>query len=254
MKRTILDDLITLPWWVNLVLALLVYLGLRYLLPYYAFQNPFLHIIARMSQGIAGLFAMLLVLVTALSLYHSWRKGELLDTQSSIKSIQQLSWKDFEFLIGEAYRRRGFSVRENTGAGADGGIDIVLSKDGKTTLVQCKNWKAQSVGVGTVRELYGVLTAERASEGIVVCSGNFTKDAAQFAIGKPLTLVDGASLTKLIGDVQRLQKMKKQDSPSCPLCESPMLIRTAKKGESAGRDFWGCSNFPKCRGTRAIES
>lgn len=156
-------------------------------------------------------------------------------------------------MIGEAYRRRGFSVRENTGAGADGGVDIVLSKDSKTTLVQCKNWKAQSVGVSTVRELYGVLTAERASEAIVVCSGNFTKDAAQFAIGKPLTLIDGASLTKLIGDVQRLQKMNKQDSPFCPLCESQMLIRTARKGESAGKDFWGCSNFPKCRGTRAID-
>lgn len=32
-----------------------------------------------------------------------------------------------------------------------------------------------------------------------------------------------------------------------------MLPRTAKKGKSAGKEFWGCSTFPGCRGTRAFD-
>lgn len=33
----------------------------------------------------------------------------------------------------------------------------------------------------------------------------------------------------------------------CPKCGSDMVLRTAKRGENAGRQFWGCSAFPRCR-------
>ena len=38
--------------------------------------------------------------------------------------------------------------------------------------------------------------------------------------------------------------------PSCPKCASPMVRRQVKAGDNAGREFWGCSTFPKCRGIR----
>jgi predicted RNA-binding Zn-ribbon protein involved in translation (DUF1610 family) len=37
--------------------------------------------------------------------------------------------------------------------------------------------------------------------------------------------------------------------PHCPKCGSLMIVRTAKKGEQQGEEFWGCKNYPKCRGT-----
>ena len=37
--------------------------------------------------------------------------------------------------------------------------------------------------------------------------------------------------------------------PSCPQCGKPLVLRTAKTGKNAGRQFWGCSGYPKCRGT-----
>jgi hypothetical protein len=36
--------------------------------------------------------------------------------------------------------------------------------------------------------------------------------------------------------------------PTCPKCGSDMVLRTAKSGTNQGGKFWGCSNFPKCRG------
>lgn len=39
------------------------------------------------------------------------------------------------------------------------------------------------------------------------------------------------------------------NSPQCPRCSSPMVRRSAKSGESAGKKFWGCTKFPACRGT-----
>lgn len=37
-------------------------------------------------------------------------------------------------------------------------------------------------------------------------------------------------------------------TPKCPKCGSEMVLRTAKSGPNQGEKFWGCSNFPKCRG------
>lgn len=36
----------------------------------------------------------------------------------------------------------------------------------------------------------------------------------------------------------------------CPRCGAELVLRTAKKGPNAGNQFYGCSNYPKCRYTR----
>ncbi|WP_307726277.1 topoisomerase DNA-binding C4 zinc finger domain-containing protein [Pseudomonas cichorii] len=38
---------------------------------------------------------------------------------------------------------------------------------------------------------------------------------------------------------------------ACPSCGASMVRRTARKGKYAGRQFWGCSKFPVCKGTRS---
>ncbi len=38
-------------------------------------------------------------------------------------------------------------------------------------------------------------------------------------------------------------------SPNCPKCGYEMAIRTARKGPRAGSQFWGCQNYPECKGT-----
>jgi len=43
-------------------------------------------------------------------------------------------------------------------------------------------------------------------------------------------------------------------APACPRCGKPMALRTARKGARAGSQFWGCSGFPECKGTRALEA
>lgn len=42
-------------------------------------------------------------------------------------------------------------------------------------------------------------------------------------------------------------------SPACPDCSSDMILRTAKRGSNAGNQFWGCSNFPRCKGIVNID-
>lgn len=42
------------------------------------------------------------------------------------------------------------------------------------------------------------------------------------------------------------------DAPLCPKCGKPMLRRMQKKGQQQGREFWGCSDYPRCDGIRPI--
>jgi len=43
-------------------------------------------------------------------------------------------------------------------------------------------------------------------------------------------------------------------NPTCPKCSSPMVVRTVKTGEHQGKQFYGCSTYPKCRGVLPLES
>lgn len=56
--------------------------------------------------------------------------------------------------------------------------------------------------------------------------------------------------------VERLEARKRQatgnGAPPCPKCGKPMLRRMQKKGQQQGREFWGCSDYPKCDGIRPI--
>lgn len=43
------------------------------------------------------------------------------------------------------------------------------------------------------------------------------------------------------------------DTPLCPLCKNPMQLKTARHGRNAGKQFWSCTRFPNCKGTRPFE-
>ena len=207
----------------------------------------------------------------------AWRRQErkqlVVDVAQSKASdaLDGMSWREFEMLVGEAFRLQGYQVVETGGGGPDGGIDLVLTRPSKSGsekfLVQCKQWRAFKVGVDVIRELYGVMAAKGATGGFVVTSGHFTEGAISFASGRNVTLVDGPKLYGLL----RQAKAGIERSParpvvassaqpsvvptqasSCPLCSKPMARRTAKRGANAGGEFWGCTGYPACRGTRPI--
>ena len=50
----------------------------------------------------------------------------------------------------------------------------------------------------------------------------------------------------------RARQSVEDDAPVCPVCGKPMIKRVAKKGINSGREFWSCSGYPQCSGTRNI--
>ncbi|TAN32185.1 hypothetical protein EPN29_08340 [bacterium] len=179
-------------------------------------------------------------------------------TFDSTDDPARLTWRQFERLIAEFYRRKGATVVPRGGPMADGGVDVNLTyATGERLIVQCKHWKNRHVGVQPLRELWGVLDDEKADAAIFVTSGSFTVEAVAFALDKRLELIDGPKLRGMIAEVRRTQAAVQTSEPRptasapvCPRCESPMVLRIARRGASEGEHFWGCSTYPKCQGTR----
>ena len=49
----------------------------------------------------------------------------------------------------------------------------------------------------------------------------------------------------------RTEQSLQANAPACPKCGKPMLKRMAKKGINSGKEFWSCSGYPECNGTRS---
>ena len=100
-------------------------------------------------------------------------------------SIHSLSPRKFEELIAQILDRQGFDVTL-TGQTRDGGRDILAVKNSilgeHLFLVECKKYAPDNpVSIAVVRQLYGVIEADRATAGIICTTSHFTKDAQTFA-------------------------------------------------------------------------
>ena len=143
------------------------------------------------------------VVVWACGVWGLWRRFRAKRVFKKLKfqpqnGFDEVSWQDFEVLVAELFRRQGFEVTLMGGDQPDGGIDVIVKRDGGTYLVQCKHWKTQRVGVKVVRELYGVVAAEGMDGGYVITSGHFTPDAHAFAKGIAMKLINGRQLSQII--------------------------------------------------------
>ena len=283
-----MDLVAMLPWWGGVALGLVSYAFLHRLA-----QPPSViglqagqmsaFLAGSLTSGLATVGQYLVPLICLFGALISFlarrRRQTLASNVSQSKAADALdgmSWREFEMLVGEAFRLQGYRVTEQGGSGPDGGIDLVLSKGSEKFLVQCKQWKAFKVGVTIVRELYGVMAAKGAAGGFVVTSGRFTDDANAFASGRNIKLIDGPLLHGLLSQAKNSAGASQQASPqnsnqaplrpspqtrasqspvqlatpACPSCGSTMAKRKARRGVNVGGEFWGCATYPVCKGTR----
>jgi restriction system protein len=245
-----------LPFWMSAVGAAFVYLFLTFIPPVFSRTSVvglmFADFFVMLGPWAAA--AILLAGLVGVGRRH-WRRL-LFSRATSLSSTRQTAWPDFEILVGEVYRRQGYLVTERGGRQADGGIDLELARGRERVIVQCKHWLNRQVPVQRVRELLGVVTAEGADRGVLVATNGFTRDAIAFAAGKPLELIDGEALMTLsqrqaVPAAAKRPEVESSVTPTCDACGQSMVLRTARRGKKAGSQFWGCSSYPACRGTRA---
>jgi len=134
--------------------------------------------------------------------FYAFRHRSLLSRNRTLKKLKKLSWEDFEKLCMELFERKGWKVQGNEKKGADGGVDIWMSKGKligkKSAIVQCKRYEDSLVTIKIIREMYGLMYEYDVDEAYVVTTSRFTKECSKFIEDKSIILIDGEALVKMI--------------------------------------------------------
>ncbi len=197
------------------------------------------------AVAVAGSLLYISSFYASASFFVRTRRFKLLELHQTMRDIRTMTWREFEDLVAAVYQANGYDVEARGGDMPDGGIDLIVRKDDKRWIVQCKHYRDQWVGVRPIRELLGIVTVEKATGGVFVASGVFDEQAKAFAKETDqLELVGGEQLLDLIN-----QSAAKRIQTKCPDCGSPMRERVGRFGP-----FLGCSNFPACHGSLSLPS
>jgi len=181
-------------------------------------------------------------------------KYEYRSNHELLRRLRQMKPQEFEHYIAEMFEKLGYRA-DVTGGTHDGGIDIIVRRDGVTSYVQCKKYVTRQVSVGGIRDFYGAVVDKLSGgQGYFVTTNIFTLEARHFAYDKPIELVDGTQLLHYIrvADMKALPEVEidysqiVHDDP-CPWCGRKLVVRNGKMG-----DFIGCSGFPRCRYIKRI--
>ena len=208
-----------LPWWLGVLGAILAYVGLHSITE----QGIPPEQLSQVDEGhavraLAGLGQWLVpaaLLAAAYGRWHSTLLRRELTADPVGTTLRELSLNDFEALVAQLFRHRGYQVSEGAAGYAGGRREIVLTReDGRaidplpqghsrgtppaSAVVHIRYWQAWRVGATEVRELIAAVAANGAERGFLVVPGEFTRDARRLAEGNPIETIDGADLRALV--------------------------------------------------------
>lgn len=163
--------------------------------------------------------------------------------------LRKIDWFQFEKLIELIYLHRGFAVKRLGGANPDGGVDLIIESPTEKFVVQCKHWRKWTVGVRHIREFLGTMTDSKISNGIFITLTGYSEDAKQLAEKHGIQMLNESDVIQMLEESgimysKEISSLFSDSRKFCPKCESEMVLRTARL---RGNQFWGCSNYPRCK-------
>jgi restriction system protein len=177
-RNSLFAILLRSPWWASAAVAVGVVAAMRLVLPeVYAFfaAIPFL-------------------VVAALAARRQLLAPSAAKVAQRLAALRAQPWEEFAGAVESAFRHDGYAVSRLDGRQAD----FELTKDGRTSLVSCKRWKAARTGVEPLRELLAARRKREAHECIYLAAGEISANALTFSAQNGVKLLHGAELAKLL--------------------------------------------------------
>lgn len=174
------------PWWISMGIALLFVAAAQALLP-------------EQYRVLGGMGGIPFAGIGLVALWRQLRTPSATQLQAITQGAARMNWPDFRAALERSFAREGFAVTR-----LDQGADLLLARDGRTTLVAAQRWKAARHGEEALQALHAAARARGASGCIYVTLGSFSANAERFARVNQIELMQGDALARLIGDVKRL--------------------------------------------------
>ncbi len=187
-EKSLFAVLLRSPWWISIAVVGVFALASRALLPpqYVVF-------------GMMGGFPFLVIGVIAA--IRQWRAPSAAQAQALLAKVQSMPWRDFAASMEAAYQHKGYTVTRLP----DGPADLLLHKDGRSTLVACKRWKAANHGAEQLRTLAAAQRQRDASHSIYVSLTELDASARRTATQERVELLSGVPLASLLHGLQSLR-------------------------------------------------
>lgn len=128
----------------------------------------------------------------------------------NIEKVDIMDGIAFEQFLKRLFIYRGYSVSDTARTG-DFGADLLLKKDGRTTVVQAKRYN-NNVGSKALQEIYSARHHYKADEMMVVSNSHFTKQAQVMAEEQNIELIDREELIGMMNEIKEELKERFQDS------------------------------------------
>lgn len=179
-RNSLFAVLLRSPWWISILLAALVGTVMFALLPR-----------EYKVAGAVGGFPFFVIGLIAL-----WQQMRLPSARRSeeiLRAVTKMSWPEFSALLEEGFARQGYSVERIQGA-----ADFVLSRQGRTTLVSARRWKAARPGEESLKALHEAAQSQGAGSCLYVTLGELSANAQVFAKRHEVQLMQGAALALLL--------------------------------------------------------
>jgi restriction system protein len=185
-EKSLFAILLRSSWWVSFAVAAGIVVVARLVLPEKYMATGMLAAIPFLGIGF----------VTA---WRQLRAPSAARVAADLEGIESMSWREFSIAVADAFRRDGYVTGRLEGSAAD----LEITKAGRTSLVNCKRWKAASTGVEPLRELNALTQARDAHEGIYIVIGGVTDNARRYAAENKVRLLEGIQLAQLLHGVRR---------------------------------------------------
>ena len=224
---------------------------------------------------------------TRLETQRARQAAEQAERRKRIDYWRSLRDTEFEDELATLYRSMGYSVQTTSTTGDDG-IDLILTKEGKTTIVQCKGQKNRATPA-KVRELSGSRDLFKSKRGfsphhtVFACTKGYTRGAKDTAKELKIRLITATEIARMAENVaashpkqaspstpasssipdtqsdftrkqqqlllgQKTPASREATGPRCPMCGSVMVLQSTKYDR-----FWRCSRFPNCKAIQNVD-
>ena len=163
-QNSLFAILLRSPWWISLLLAVLLGVAGFALLP-----EQF-----RVVGALSGLpFAVIAVMAA----HRQWQRPSAERVAQTQQALAAMPWPAFSALLEQAFRRDGYTVQR----GSTAAVDFELERQGRRTFVSARRWKSARTGLEVLRLLQAARDAADASEALYIGLGPLSDSALPFA-------------------------------------------------------------------------
>lgn len=177
-KNSLFAVLLRSPFWISFAIAGGLFLVARMFLP----------------EQYAIFTALPFAAIGAYAAWKQLRAPSAAKVAGSLATLREMPWSELADAIERRYRAEGYTVNRLSGADAD----FELIKNGRTTLLAAKRWKAARTGAEPLRDLHAARRRRDAYDCAYLVAGEITENARKFAVDHNVRLVQGAELVGLV--------------------------------------------------------